>query len=172
MAWARNRLEGRRRARAAEPRYELEAEVTLEWYDGFFCGVSRPIVVPRHAVKSPYHSGCFRLELVAYPPSAAQQPPGLLLRSSRATFEPLDEGKHGTCSWSFARTVARELTEQDMAWARNRLKADSVLTAEPRYELEAEVTLEWYDGFFCGVSRPMMVPPGHGRARTWVPLMI
>ena len=59
-----------------------------------------------------------------------------------------------------ARTVARELTEQDMAWARNRLKADGVLTAEPRYELEAEVTLEWYDGFFCGVSRPIVVPPG------------
>ena len=55
-----------------------------------------------------------------------------------------------------ARTVARELTEQDMAWARNRLKADGVLTAEPRYELEAEFTLEWYDGFFCGVSRPIV----------------
>ena len=47
-----------------------------------------------------------------------------------------------------------------MAWARNRLKADGVLTAEPRYELEAEITLEWYDGFFCGVSRPIVVPPG------------
>ena len=55
-----------------------------------------------------------------------------------------------------ARTVSRELTEQDEAWARNRLKADGVLTAEPRYELEAEVTLEWYDGHFCGVSRPIV----------------
>ncbi|CAH0369266.1 unnamed protein product [Pelagomonas calceolata] len=64
-----------------------------------------------------------------------------------------------------ARTVARELTEQDVAWARNRLKADGVLTAEPRYELEAEFTLEWYDGFFCGVSRPIVLPPGrwHGQ---------
>ena len=59
-----------------------------------------------------------------------------------------------------ARTVARELTEQDEAWARNRLKADGVLTAEPRFELETEFTLEWYDGFFCGVSRPIVVPPG------------
>ena len=59
-----------------------------------------------------------------------------------------------------ARTVSPELTEQDMAWARNRLKADGVLTAEPRYELKAEFTLEWYDGFFCGVSRPIVVPPG------------
>ena len=59
-----------------------------------------------------------------------------------------------------ARTVARELTEQDEAWARNRLKADGVLTAEPRYELEAEFTLEWYDGFFCGVSRPIVEAPG------------
>ncbi len=55
-----------------------------------------------------------------------------------------------------ARTVARELTEQDVAWARNRLKADGVLTAEPRYELKAEVTFEWYDGYFCGVSRPIV----------------
>ena len=55
-----------------------------------------------------------------------------------------------------ARTVSRELTEQDEAWARNRLKADGVLTAEPCYELEAEVTLEWYDGHFCGVSRPIV----------------
>ena len=55
-----------------------------------------------------------------------------------------------------ARTVSRELTEQDMAWARNRLKADGVLTAELRYELKTEVTLEWYDGFFCGVSRPIV----------------
>jgi len=55
-----------------------------------------------------------------------------------------------------ARTVSRELTEQDEAWARNRLKADGVLTAEPRYELNTEVTLEWYDGFFCGVSRPIV----------------
>jgi hypothetical protein len=59
-----------------------------------------------------------------------------------------------------ARTVARELTEQDEAWARNRLNADGVLTAEPRYELEAEFTLEWYDGFFCGVSRPIVEAPG------------
>jgi hypothetical protein len=59
-----------------------------------------------------------------------------------------------------ARTVARELTEQDEAWARNRLKADGVLTAEPRYDLEAEFTLEWYDGFFCGVSRPIVEAPG------------
>ena len=55
-----------------------------------------------------------------------------------------------------ARTVARELTEQDEAWARNRLKADGVLTAEPRFELDSEFTLEWYDGFFCGVSRPIV----------------
>ena len=52
--------------------------------------------------------------------------------------------------------MARELTEQDVAWARNRLKADGVLTAEPRYELDSEFTLEWYDGFFCGVSRPIV----------------
>ena len=56
--------------------------------------------------------------------------------------------------------MARELTEQDEAWARNRLKADGVLTAEPRYDLEAEFTLEWYDGFFCGVSRPIVEAPG------------
>lgn len=55
-----------------------------------------------------------------------------------------------------ARTVSRELTEQDMAWARNRLKADGVLTAEPWYDLETEVTLEWYEGEFCGVSRPIV----------------
>lgn len=55
-----------------------------------------------------------------------------------------------------ARTVSGELTEQDMAWARNRLKADGVLTAEPWYDLETEVTLEWYEGEFCGVSRPIV----------------
>ena len=32
-----------------------------------------------------------------------------------------------------------------MAWARNRLKADGVLTAEPRYELEAEITLGTFE---------------------------